>query len=332
MIISVALCTYNGSLYLREQLDSLLNQTTAPDEIVISDDCSNDQTIEIINEYLEKYPKIFRVFINDEKKGVFKNFPFVISQCIGDIIFTCDQDDYWFPNKIENHVSIYNDNKHIELVFSNADVVLNDINNYLYPLWESNMINDYENGQPSIKSLLYKGKSIAGCCMSFRKDLFNRILPFPDGVYHDDWLATNACLNNGIIGINKSLIKYRQHNSNAVGIIRGSKLSFYKSLITNVKFYVNSDIYIYHRHSKVYSALIQVTSNKGIISKLELESNLEFYKIRSSYNILKWIQVFKLLTHNLILNRYKYHNGIYTYFKDLYNLTFIKFFKVYLDK
>lgn len=332
MKISIALCTYNGSKYLREQLDSLFNQSVKPNEIVVSDDVSTDETIEILREYINLDPDIQLIIIeNDTRRGVFKNFPFVISKCKGDIIFACDQDDYWYPNKIERHMQIHESDNNIDFVFSNAEVVNNDISQFLYPLWEVKSILDIKNGQASFRSLVIKGRSIAGCCTSFKKNFVEKIYPFPDGIYHDDWIATNACLVGKIYGIGNSLIKYRQHGSNAVGIVRGGKISFYKSLFTNVPFYVRSDMYIYARHQKIYAALSKSIYTEKLVQSYNLDTNLEFYKIRSQYGNETFMYNLKQLTVCLIKHRYKYHYGIFTYLKDVYNLSFIRVFKIKLN-
>ena len=97
--ISIAMTTFNGERYLREQLDSLYFQTLLPDEIVVVDDCSVDNTKEILEEYHKKKGLIY--YINESNVGVNKNFEKAISLCSGDYIALCDQDDVWFKNKIE---------------------------------------------------------------------------------------------------------------------------------------------------------------------------------------------------------------------------------------
>ena len=110
MKISIALCTYNGEKFIAEQLQSLFDQTVKADEIVVSDDGSKDKTLEIINEFKNKNDIPIRILEHKENFGVFKNFEYCIKQCNGDIVFTCDQDDYWMPTKLEKHrrVHIYN--------------------------------------------------------------------------------------------------------------------------------------------------------------------------------------------------------------------------------
>jgi len=326
MKISIALCTYNGEKYLTEQLQSLFDQTLKPDEIVISDDGSSDQTLRIVEDFSNRNIIPIRVIEHKENLGVFKNFVFCIKECKGDIIFTCDQDDYWLPTKLEKHIQIHITNPNVKLVYSNAYVVLNSLNYILYPLWEPKHIDDKSRGKSSFNNLVVKGQSIAGCCMSFRYDFFMSILPIPNRIYHDDWLATSACLSDSIISINEPLIKYRQHGNNVVGIVRGSKLSFYKSLFTNVKFYTDADNYIYKRHQLMFSAMESHESLNKYMHDERINQILELYKARSNYHDKLLMESIDNLSQCLIKGHYTYLNGFWTYLKDLYNLIFTKAF------
>lgn len=104
MTLSVVLCTYNGEKFLREQLDSVLSQTLLPDEIVVSDDCSNDNTWDILLEYKEKNPSLFRLFRNEENIGAHANFRKLFHYASGELVAICDQDDIWLPKKLESCV------------------------------------------------------------------------------------------------------------------------------------------------------------------------------------------------------------------------------------
>ncbi len=99
MILSVALCTFNGELFLKEQLDSIINQNLKVDEIIICDDVSNDTTSIILEEYQFKYPELIKVYFNEKSLGTIKNFEKAISLSMGDLIFLSDQDDVWTVNK-----------------------------------------------------------------------------------------------------------------------------------------------------------------------------------------------------------------------------------------
>ena len=98
--ISIAMTTYNGEKYLSKQLESISNQSLLPDELVICDDASTDATASIIKEYALNAPFVVRVYLNKENIGYTKNYEKVMSLTSGDLIFLCDQDDIWFPEKI----------------------------------------------------------------------------------------------------------------------------------------------------------------------------------------------------------------------------------------
>lgn len=326
MRISIALCTYNSEKYIADQIQSLLNQTRLPDEIVISDDGSTDQTLKIIRSFSKNSKVKITIIESPGHLGVYKNFPYVMSHCVGDIIFPCDHDDIWLSTKLEKHMAIHTRFPNIDLVYSNADVVYLTPENYLYPLWEIKSMLDPVQGQSSLSSLLYKGRSIAGCCMSFKKELYLSILPFPDEIYHDDWLATSAVISGVIYAIPESLIKYRQHGNNAVGIIRGNKLSYYKSLFTNVKFYYESDVYIASRHEKIFDAIKKHAYLSLCIASDNLDACLSLYQTRTTYMQKSYFKSLFDLTQQLMSGHYQYLNGFYTYLKDLYNLMIVKLF------
>ena len=323
MKCSIALCTYNGERYLKDQLESLLQQTHRPDEIVVSDDGSTDKTVEIVHSVLRPSTIPYRVLTHTKKLGVFENFSVCMSSCTGDLIFPCDQDDVWKKDKIARHLAVHQANPTVSLVYSNATVVFNTIDNELYPLWDFNLI---RNGQYHSRSnLVFKGRSIAGFCMSVRSDFFKSISPLPKDVYHDDWCATCAALQDSIYGIPESLAYYRQHGSNAVGIIRGGKLSYWKSLFTNVKFYVESDRTISERHHRVFAEL---SKRPNLLSSTTLEelNEVETLYRNRTYELKSYRQSNQLLLDNLMHGRYRYHHGVFTYLKDVYNLSIMKLF------
>ena len=111
MILSVALCTYNGGKFLDEQLESIIMQSLSVDEIIICDDCSNDNTIELIHFYQNKYPGLIHLYQNKQSLGTIKNFENAISLTTGDLIFLADQDDIWHSDKVKIMSSFFADNK-----------------------------------------------------------------------------------------------------------------------------------------------------------------------------------------------------------------------------
>ena len=99
--VSIALCTYNGAPYILEQLRSIEQQTWLPDEVIICDDRSQDNTVELVQEYAEQSKLSIQVFCNPENLGYRKNFFKAMSLTQGDLIFLADQDDVWHPEKVE---------------------------------------------------------------------------------------------------------------------------------------------------------------------------------------------------------------------------------------
>ena len=103
--VSVVMCTYNGAKYLREQLDSIISQTYPIYELIVQDDCSTDETVAIIKEYMEKYSFI-KLYVNEHNLGFNLNFKSVCMKATGDFVALSDQDDVWFPDKIQKQVNM----------------------------------------------------------------------------------------------------------------------------------------------------------------------------------------------------------------------------------
>ena len=114
--VSIAMCTYNGAGFLQQQLDSLARQTRKPDEIIICDDVSSDNSVAIAQAFADQSGLKVRVHQNTQNLGYVKNFEKAISLCTQDIIFLCDQDDLWQPNKIEQMVGVFDAEPSVGLV------------------------------------------------------------------------------------------------------------------------------------------------------------------------------------------------------------------------
>src|ERR687885_1327551 len=100
MKVSVAMCTYNGAAFLREQLQSLAAQARTPDELVVCDDASADATVRVVREFAAAAPFPVRLTVNERNLGSTKNFERAISLCAGDLVALSDQDDLWLPAKL----------------------------------------------------------------------------------------------------------------------------------------------------------------------------------------------------------------------------------------
>jgi glycosyltransferase involved in cell wall biosynthesis len=216
--ISIALATYNGSKYIQEQLRSISRQTTLPDELVVSDDGSIDDTLEIINRFAETAPFEIKVLPSHERLGFSDNFFNAASACRNEIIAFCDQDDVWKDTKLEHGVSSFDDDKVLlsmhTLIKTNG--VLVPIGLHRQGITESKTflpleLNPFATGW--------------GNSMVFRKSLLD-IFPVkqrpkqPSGnrpLSHDTWIYTLAAALGTVAHIDKPLLLYRQHGLNTMG-------------------------------------------------------------------------------------------------------------------
>ena len=201
---SIAMATYNGEKYIKEQIDSILKNMNELDELVISDDGSSDDTIEIIKSYDDKRIKL----INGPKKGVKQNFANAIKNCNGKYIFLTDQDDIWEKNKIEIVLNTF-ESYNCSLVIHDCIVVNNNME-----IMEQSFYNLRNSKKGIIKNIIKN--SYIGCCMCFKSELKKVILPIPNDIeMHDQWIGILAeKKGNGSIFINDKLIRYRRHDNN----------------------------------------------------------------------------------------------------------------------
>ncbi len=216
--IDVLLATYNGEKYLKEQLDSILNQTYQNIQLIISDDCSKDDTRNILKEYEEKDSRV-KVYYQNENIGCIKNFEFLLKQVKNKIYMLSDQDDVWMPEKIEK---IYEqlENEKADLIFGDLEVVDSNLET-IYPSFNDFMklsrkikrhINTYE--------LNYLYNCVTGCTIMSRKKWIDKILPLPVNskyVLHDHWIGLMISLKGRLAYLPEKHIKYRQHEDNEVG-------------------------------------------------------------------------------------------------------------------
>lgn len=216
MKISVALCTYNGNKYIKEQLESICNQTTKVDEIIISDDGSKDNTLEICHNILSLYGMNYKIVQNKESLKVMKNFQQAFSLCTGDVIFSCDQDDIWKLNKVETVVRCFKQYPKINMIATNATLI--DRNGDIMNLSLHDSIDMPLNNEEEILNSLLKTFCITGATMAFRRKFQNDFFYLSNYWLHDGWLALIAALNNSLIYLDDELIEYRLHGNNECGV------------------------------------------------------------------------------------------------------------------
>ena len=213
-LVSIALCTYNGAAYLTEQLDSLVNQTYTNIEIIVVDDCSKDNTFNILSDYAARYPQ-FKLHKNEQNLGFVKNFERAAGLCTGELIALCDQDDIWHHQKIALQVEAMKDNI---FVYHDSEFIHQDGTRMNRKI--SDVMNFYRGGDPLVFLFF---NCVSGHAILMKRSLLDDALPLKEDYFHDWWLAYVATNLGTIDFIPQCLVKYRQHDksdTNMLGLQR----------------------------------------------------------------------------------------------------------------
>lgn len=243
--VYILMATYNGEKYLREQLDSLFNQTYQEWVLWIHDDNSTDSTELIINEYVDRYPDKI-IHLNDGIRcgGAKENFSYLLEKIDDnyDYVMFCDQDDVWLDTKIDKFIKTVKDieksskNKQPICIFSDLVLVDEKLNILSPSMVRTQRLN------PIIASsfdYLKCQNVVTGCAMMLNKLAIQNSLPIPDSaLMHDWWIALKVSINGQNIFINESLVLYRQHESNVVGA-KEIKLCYIVKKIFSLEFYTS---------------------------------------------------------------------------------------------
>lgn len=207
-MISVVMATYNGAQYLDAQLTSILAQSYSNFEVVIVDDASIDETVAIVNKYMQLHANI-SLYCNNTNLGYIKTFEKGMSLATGAFIALSDQDDIWQLNKL---AVLFDAMNGYELVYSNSLLVDENGNS------TGKKMSDIKNQINYTDCLMYTiGAWAPGHAMLFKKELADRCMPFPAMVTHDFWLGFVAACRGEVHYVNLPLVDYRQHASNAIG-------------------------------------------------------------------------------------------------------------------
>lgn len=233
--ISIAIATYNGERFLRQQLNSLYAQTRLPDEIIVCDDCSKDSTPDILEEYHKKYG--LKYYVNDTALGVNGNFFKALSLCFGDYICICDQDDIWFSNKIE---TLYNAIIKYDNTFPNCVSSQRiDIDAQGNQIGKQKILSDTEGWQAT---LMTTGRS-QGCTMIINRSLRDRAIQIyhsfnsADNMMYDVLIAFIAAIEGNKLNLGEQLMLYRHHENNVVDKFHEKKLTFAQKTTARPTYY-----------------------------------------------------------------------------------------------
>ena len=220
-MISIAIATYNGERFLREQLDSLYTQTMLPDEVIVCDDKSTDKTPEILEEYSRKYG--LKYVINEPSLGCSDNFMKAFSLCTQQYIMICDQDDIWFPNKVE---TLYKEIQRIDSELPTAVSSCRIDVNAKGEIISQHISPDTEGWQGT---LMATGRRSQGCTMIMNRPLVNRVLeewssnPDSHKLMYDSLIAVTAAIFGTKKNLGAALMYYRHHDKNVWDPYLGKK-------------------------------------------------------------------------------------------------------------
>ncbi len=256
--LAVVMCTYNGEKYISEQLDSIINQTLQPDSIEIYDDCSTDNTINILQKYQQKY-NFINIHVNKTKLGADANFINAIQQTHTDLIAPCDQDDVWYNNRLQTLCNTLSDN--YDIVYCQEDDFYQEAQKTVKSTWQT----------PSIYLSIYKNRLRGHTCL-FRKSIV-WLYEYCGTMSWDYVLAIYGIFCNKIVECDKVLGFWRRHtNAASLYTHTESKTSALKRQ-QDTQSISNS----YRKYLFVIQNLFH--GNKHILMPKYLESRINFIKL-----------------------------------------------------
>jgi glycosyltransferase involved in cell wall biosynthesis len=300
-MIDVLMATYNGGKYVKEQIESILNQSYEDFRLIISDDCSTDETCKIIKELRKKDKRII-LFEQSLNLGVVKNFEFLLEQVTSDYFMFCDQDDIWDKEKIKKSLEKL-EQEDADLVYTDLRIIDENENVVFDSYWKqkgfANKIKKYNNFES-----LFLNNYITGCTMLVKSKFINQtkphILPLPNGnkyVLHDYWVALIVAEQGKLAYVEEPLINYRQHELNQVGSKTvSSELNSFEEIR-------NLFIDVKQKKFKTYKDNISRLRGNSLYKTID-EAN-DYYKrlsIIKNFNFRYWGLFFKL---------YKYEEFLY---------------------
>lgn len=303
MKVSVVMATYNGENYIKEQLESLRNQTYPIDEIIICDDRSKDSTVSIVKEYIEKYELTnWNITVNENNKGFIGNFFGALENTTGDVIFMCDQDDVWNEDKVGKMLEYIQEHPHVEAL--NTAVSLIDETGNLISVKNkrgysnSNILHKIvkENEWESMDfPFLVRGNVSPGCTMCITRALKEKVLPFAglcvEHKFPHDWFFNlMASLECHTVFYNRAFTGYRMHENNTIGLADNNDNETVIVMKSTRELRQNIGVFHLKRAELIYHNLPLNREQKRY-----MESYLRFvekrYEYLQNFSFIKWLRV-----------------------------------------
>ncbi len=291
-MIDVLLATYNSEKYISEQLISILEQDYTDFKIIISDDYSTDNTIQIINDFIIKYPNKIELTTTNKNIGAKENFNKLLSLSTANYIMFSDHDDVWFSDKISKTLNAMKvlENKNSTttplLVFTDKSITDENLN-ILHT--SCSIAENFNTSNLTLNRLLVQNVA-SGCTMMINKTLLNKCKTIPnEAIMHDYWLILVAILFGDVFYIDEPAMLYRQHSSNELGasaynikyIINKFKSSKRKNINGNI---MQAEALLHTYKDSISNTQIDVLEN---FVKLKTASPLEYRYIIFKYGFFK---------------------------------------------
>ncbi len=246
-VVDILLATYNGEKFIRTQIDSVINQTYTNWKLIVRDDGSTDNTVEIIKKYVKHYPnKIKLIEDTDRNLGPSNNFSRLLASSTAEYIMFCDQDDLWKENKVEitlkRMLEVEKKLNQPILVHTDLEIVDRELNTISDSMFDFQNLNKH---YVSINQLLVQN-NVTGCTVMINKKLKELAEPIPTEriTMHDWWLALVAAAFGRIEFVDEATIKYRQHGNNDVGAKKYTEQIIKKTKAIDKMYDVVSDNFV----------------------------------------------------------------------------------------
>ncbi len=280
--ISVAMGTYNGSAFLADQLQSIAAQDLLPDELIVCDDASTDDTVAKIREFAARAPFEVRLEVNAQNLGSTPNFARAVDRCRGKIIFLADQDDVWKQQKVRRLCEVLREDPGLGYAFHDATLVGADRCPLGWRLWETLLFPAREQARFNSGrafELLLRRNLVTGMTMAFRSEYRDVLLPIPSGWVHDGWIALLLTALARARAVPEPLVLYRQHAGQQIGARPESLLDKYRRR-------KRADTHFYEKIAEDYGAAL--TRLEACADRLpdrsvlaSLQHKIEHWRIRA---------------------------------------------------
>jgi glycosyltransferase involved in cell wall biosynthesis len=298
---------------MREQLASIACQTVLPDELVVYDDASTDATPAIVLDFARHALFPVRYFQNSKRVGTVRNFENAIRACEGEIIFLCDQDDVWHVNKIALIKERFINSPDVGAVFTDANIVDENLNLVGYRLWQVFKFTLQEQAQVAFGDalgVLIKHPVVTGTTMAFRSHYRDLVLPLAD-TWHDAWISFLVGATSYLDAIPSPLVTYRLHDGNQLGIPRRGRNRGKSCGV------------VYGPMVRRYEMVLQRLQERAdifpcsAINLGRIEEALSFLRVRTALPDARWRRLPSVLHELAALRYHRYAYGFHSLCKDL---------------